>query len=258
MKPVYETESRSSNRWVVPKTWAFGVFLALSFCGMAVAQVAVQPTPPVATPPHPPIVVPSAAPIRLTQSAPITASPDAAVVIMASPAPPAMKWEYKFAGDRQQLAELGKESWELVAVTQPVNGAPTFYLKRPLRDDTAADSNRGEGKNSGQSELRQERIAALKAVVELGVKLTTVGHFEIRDVSEARMTLLNAELDAAEQESDRIALYKEALDSLKQYEALAKAAKEAAKATELDKLAIKARRLEVEIWLEQATTKTAK
>jgi hypothetical protein len=107
-------------------------------------------------------------------------------------------------------------------------------------------------------ELQQERIATLKTVVEMGMKLTTVGHFEIRDVSEARMTLLKAELDAAEKESDRIALYKEALDSLKQYEALAKAAKEAAKATELDKLAIKSRRLEVEIWLEQAKTKTAK
>ena len=107
-------------------------------------------------------------------------------------------------------------------------------------------------------ELQQERITTLKAVVELGTKLATVGHFEIRDISDARMTLLKAELDAVENESDRIALYKEALNSLQQYEALAKAAKEAARATELDKLAIKARRLQVEIWLEQAKIKTAK
>jgi hypothetical protein len=137
----------------------------------------------------------------------------------------------------------------LIVVAMLVTAAGAQVI--PPRQELAASSKRIQ-------ELQQERIATLKAVVELGVKLTTVGHFEIRDVSEARMTLLNAELDAAEKESDRIALYKEALDSLKQYEALAKAAKEAARATELDKLAIRARRLEVEIWLEQTTMKTAK
>lgn len=40
------------------------------------------------------------------------------------------------------------------------------------------------------NELQQERIAALKEIVELGTKLTTFGRFEIRDVLETRMTLL--------------------------------------------------------------------
>jgi hypothetical protein len=108
------------------------------------------------------------------------------------------------------------------------------------------------------SELRRERIATLKDVVESGFTLAREGRFEIREVSEARMTLLKAELDVAEKESDRIALYKQALDSLKQYEAIAKAAVEAASATNLDRLAIKARRLELEIWLEQTKIKSTK
>lgn len=107
-------------------------------------------------------------------------------------------------------------------------------------------------------ELQQERIATLKAMIEVGLKLFTVGHFSTRELAETRMTLLKAEVEAAEKDSDRIALYQAAAEALKEYEAIAKAAKEAAKGTELDKLAIKARRLEVETWLEQAKLQAAK
>lgn len=125
---------------------------------------------------------------------------------------------------------------------------------------TAAGARGGEAEASAKkvSELRKERIATLKDVVETGVALFREGHFEIRDVSEARLALLKAELDVAEKESDRIALYTGASDALKQYEALAKAAYDAGRATNLDRLAVKARRLEVEIWLEQAKSKAAK
>ena len=134
MKPVYEAERRSSRSWVVLMCWAFGIFLALSFAGMVVAQVAVQLTP---------------APIAVAHHG------DAAAV--AAPAAPAVKWEYKVAGDRQRLAELGKEGWELVAVTQPVNGAPTFYLKRPWHGAAAADHKRGAERHSGHSESHDIR-----------------------------------------------------------------------------------------------------
>ena len=107
------------------------------------------------------------------------------------------------------------------------------------------------------NELRKERIATLKNVVAVGFALAREGHYEMREVSEARITLLKAELDAAEKEPDRVALYKEALDSLKQYEAMAQAALDVGRATNLDRLAIKAKRLEVEIMLEQAKIKAA-
>jgi hypothetical protein len=108
------------------------------------------------------------------------------------------------------------------------------------------------------TELRQERIAALKAVVEIGTHLETRGAVPIRNIAEARMDLLSAELDAAANEADRISLYKEALVPLKQYEAMAQAAKEAGRGTDLDVLAIKANRLQVEIWLELAESKAAR
>src|SRR5262245_41173410 len=107
-------------------------------------------------------------------------------------------------------------------------------------------------------DLQKERIETLKAASEVSAKLATAGRLEIRAASNARIALLKAELDAAEKESDRAALYKEALDSLSQFEAQAKAAKEAGRATDLDRLAIKACRLEVEIWQEQAKIKAAK
>ncbi|WP_161967349.1 hypothetical protein [Fimbriiglobus ruber] len=74
----------------------------------------------------------------------------------------------------------------------------------------------------------------------------------------ARMSLLKAELDAAEKESDRIALYKKTLDALKKYEEVATARKAAARGTELSTLKVKARRLEIEISLEQANIKETK
>lgn len=108
------------------------------------------------------------------------------------------------------------------------------------------------------AELRQERIAALKAALEISTHLEMRGAVPIRNIVDARMDLLEAELDAAATEADRISLDKEALAALKQFEALAKAQKEAGKGTELDILAIKANRLKVEIWLEQAESKLTK
>lgn len=50
-----------------------------------------------------------------------------------------MKWEYNFifreyrtkGFAEEYMDELGKEGWELVAVTSDPNGDRHFYLKRP-------------------------------------------------------------------------------------------------------------------------------
>ena len=72
------------------------------------------------------------------------------------------------------------------------------------------------------------------------------------EASEARLLLLQAELDATEKPTDRIALYKGAIDSLKKYEEWAKGMVRSGQATETAVLKIQARRLEVEIRLERA------
>jgi outer membrane protein TolC len=134
-------------------------------------------------------------------------------------------------------------------------------LTGPASSQEKADQpgkDKAEGSTKKVKELQKERIATLKMVVEISEKLAKSARIEIGDLLEAKMSLLKAELDAAEKESDRIALYKTAIDSLKEYEALAKAQFEAGRATELYVHRAKATRLEVEIALEKAKDKEAK
>ena len=121
----------------------------------------------------------------------------------------------------------------------------------PTKGDLDAPANKVK-------ELQLERINTLKRLADTGLKLAQTGRFEIREAAQARMTLLKAELEVAEKDSERIELYTQAVESLKQFEAMAKAAKEAARASEFDRLEIVTRRLEVEIWLEQAKSKAGK
>lgn len=108
-------------------------------------------------------------------------------------------------------------------------------------------------------ELQKERIAILKEAAEGSFQLAKRGRsVSIREASEVRMTLLKAELAAAEKESDRITIYKEALAAMKLYVEVANAAFAAARANNVDRLMIKAHCLEIEMGLEQAQIQAAK
>lgn len=107
-------------------------------------------------------------------------------------------------------------------------------------------------------ELRKERIAILKELVDQATRAFQSARASYEEVLEAQMLLLQAELDAAEKESERIAIYQMAIDALKQSEKLAAARVQAGRGTQAAVLRIKARRLEVEIQLEQAKIKEAK
>jgi hypothetical protein len=72
------------------------------------------------------------------------------------------------------------------------------------------------------------------------------------DQDRVGLRLLKAELEAAEKEAGRIARYKNVLDDLTAYEDLAKDHFERGRGTEHAVLKVRARRLEVEIQLEQA------
>jgi hypothetical protein len=106
--------------------------------------------------------------------------------------------------------------------------------------------------------LQTERIACLKSAADVSMRLAQKARIELSDALEDRMTLLAAELDAAETESERLSLYRKAVDSLSGLEEVAKARMEAARGTELNLHRIKARRLEVEIQLERAKIKGLK
>ncbi|MBS0262826.1 MAG: hypothetical protein JSS02_12810 [Planctomycetes bacterium] len=102
------------------------------------------------------------------------------------------------------------------------------------------------------TELRKERIATLKDAADVSFKLAQNARLEFREALEDRMALLNAELDAAENEAERAALRRQTLDSLKAYEDVARSLVESARGTQLNMLRVKARRLDVELQLEQA------
>jgi hypothetical protein len=105
--------------------------------------------------------------------------------------------------------------------------------------------------------LQKERIATLKQMVDLDATLEGRGIVPFDEVIEARLLLLNAELDAAEKESDRVPLYKNIVDELKKYETFAERRVKLAQVATVSVLKARARRLEAEINLERARAKEA-
>jgi len=101
-------------------------------------------------------------------------------------------------------------------------------------------------------DLRKEWIAALKEAADISFKLAQNARLELGEALEDRMVLLKAELEATDKESERAALRKQTLDSLKAYEEVARSLAEAGRGSQLNVLRVKARRLEVEMQLEQA------
>ncbi len=106
-------------------------------------------------------------------------------------------------------------------------------------------------------ELQKDRIATLKQMVDLDSQLQGRGVVPFDEVVEARLLLLNAELDAAEKESDRVALYKNIVDELKKYETFAERRVKLAQVATVSVLKVKARRLEAEINWERSKSKEA-
>ena len=106
-------------------------------------------------------------------------------------------------------------------------------------------------------ELQKERIATLKQMVDVNSRLQERGIASFEEVAEAKLLLLNAELDAAEKESSRITIYKSIVDVLKGGEKFAEDAVRTAGGPQVRILQVKARRLEAEINLERAKAKEA-
>ena len=106
-------------------------------------------------------------------------------------------------------------------------------------------------------EIQRERIATLKQLVDVYSRRRERRQASFEEVAEARLLLLNAELDAAEKGSSRITLYKSIVDVLKEGEKFAEEAARIGGGTEARMLKVKARRLEAEINLERAKAKEA-
>ena len=106
--------------------------------------------------------------------------------------------------------------------------------------------------------LQKERIAALKELADVTTKMFESGRASPTEALDARLSLLQAELDASEKSSERVALYQKTVDALKEYEKGAEAQREAGRGTRVAVLKVRAKRLEVEVHLEQAKLQEAK
>jgi hypothetical protein len=114
-------------------------------------------------------------------------------------------------------------------------------------------------------ELRKERIAVLKEYVAVLIELRKKpvpdefgGGVQYEDVLEAKRLLCEAELEAAETDTERVELYTRLVGVLKDLEMQAEHKMAMARGLITGVLKAKARRLEAEIYLEQAKMKVAK
>jgi outer membrane protein TolC len=115
-----------------------------------------------------------------------------------------------------------------------------------------------EGSAKKVKELQKQRIATLKQLADTIASDFQSGIGSFEEVSEARLLVLKAELDAAEKDSHRITIYKATVDVLREYEQWTDRRFKIAPGTFSTVLKAKAKRLEAEINLERAKAKEAK
>ncbi|OWK42003.1 hypothetical protein [Fimbriiglobus ruber] len=107
-------------------------------------------------------------------------------------------------------------------------------------------------------ELQNARIDALTELVDHAAGAFKASRGSYEEVLEAQVLLLKAKLDAAEKDAERIEIYERTVSVLKASEETAKARLQSGRGTAAAVIKIKARRLEVEVLLEQAKAKRAK
>jgi hypothetical protein len=161
-----------------------------------------------------------------------------------------------FSGRIPFVARATKDGWVITEFrlsqykTKIVRGADGLWKQEALPDKPGASvAPERTSESVSVRELQKERITTLDDIFTSSMALAKKGRGEFGEALDARMALLQAELEIAEQGADRVALYKKALDSMKELEQLAAARKAAAQGTERDVLRAKAMRLEIEIAL---------
>ena len=107
-------------------------------------------------------------------------------------------------------------------------------------------------------ELQQQRIATLKNLVDSLNAEHRNGRRSFDELIEANVHLLNAELETASADAERIRLHEDIVKQFTSLEEFAKAAREAGRGFNSAVLKAKARRLEAEISLERAKGRGAK
>ncbi len=128
-----------------------------------------------------------------------------------------------------------------------------------------ADSQEGTAPKTDQAgaatkvkDLQQQRMATLKEIVEAFNAERQNGRGSFEDLIEAKVQLLNAELEVASSDAERVTICENIVKQFITLEEVAQASREGARGAYTAVLKAKAKRLEAEISLERAKGRGAK
>ena len=171
MKPVYETERRSTRLWLIPVViFAFfmvGIGAVVLPIAALRAQAATARRAWAAEAREAQLVA------QLGDELPkptVRSKESLTLIDDTAKSPPVVKWEYKTTNaNTNTMNQAGDEGWELVSVSPYNNGNDTrAYFKRPLRAAaTAVDPKRGEERPHNSQSDSQEPPAELMPEVNV-------------------------------------------------------------------------------------------
>jgi hypothetical protein len=138
--------------------------------------------------------------------------------------------------------------------------AAMLLVSSTLAQEKAAPVTKDQADESVKKvkKLREERIATLEEVVDDLTILFKASRGDYEDLLEAQRVLIEAKLEYAETDEERVKLYEKLVAILKKRETYAEGLAQAGRVVRPIVLKAKARRLAAEIHLEQAKMKLAK
>jgi hypothetical protein len=138
-----------------------------------------------------------------------------------------------------------------------------MLMATALLVSAANSQDSGGAKNEAEStkkikDLQKERLDVLSAMAESAGRLAQQARVSHEVAYESRQQLLQAQIEYAEDDAQRIQFYESYIEVFKQSEELAITRKEGARGTEIPILKARAGRLGAEIELERLKAKAAK
>jgi hypothetical protein len=137
--------------------------------------------------------------------------------------------------------------------------AAVLLVSSTRSQEKAASAGKGSVGESAKKvkDLQAERVVTLEKMVDVLMALFQQKRGQYDDVLDGQRQLIEAKLDAAETDKERVGLRERLVEVLKQRESNAEELAQAGRELQSNVLKARARRLEAEIHLEQAKMKLA-
>jgi outer membrane protein TolC len=147
----------------------------------------------------------------------------------------------------------------LIAVTVAAGATFSMHVLRATPTTGQADSQPpdGAGKAPRVRALLKDKLATMREIVAWIEKSHQVGRASDEEVLQAKLAVLQAELELAESDRERVTVLEKVVAVQKEIETIVQTHFKAARAGQIDVLRAKANRLDAEIALERAKAKAA-